>query len=126
MNNILTANKENFKKYNFEQSLENRMEVLVKRADYRSVIETLNKHIESCINSLMHFGNAETARLMLKNIYDLVNYKCLPFHKCKYYYKASKEIENVSNGLYSSKEQCIDMMFVCVEIVIHQYGIKME
>ncbi|XOT29652.1 hypothetical protein ACLQ7P_22755 (plasmid) [Bacillus subtilis subsp. subtilis] len=56
MNNILTANKENFKKYNFEQSLENRMEVLVKRVDYLSVIETLNKHIESCINSLMHFG----------------------------------------------------------------------
>ncbi|MEC2335072.1 hypothetical protein [Bacillus subtilis] len=124
MGKTFIANSVNFKEYNFQLNIEDTMESFAKDKDYRSMVETLSIHIESCINSLMHFGDNQTARTMLKNIRDLVEYKCLPFHKCSYYYKAIKTIDSVSSDIHASIKRCIDMMLECVKIIIHQYEIK--
>ncbi|WP_144626313.1 hypothetical protein [Bacillus altitudinis] len=118
------ATQSNFKKYNFEGQLESFMANCYKNKEYKRMVTELTTHIESCVNALMYFGNADAAKTMLKGIHELTSYTCLPVHKHPYYYKLSNAVESTLADHWVSRETCIEYMYKCVDVIILQYGLN--
>lgn len=112
---------ENKSRYNFKMSLERNLGNMVKREEYDLILSTLEVHSDYLLNTMKYFGNDKISQEILCQFSDLVEYHCLPFHKCSYYYEVIREVGAQKRTPYPSDNYCIDLIQKLINVVKVQY-----